>query len=61
MLAMTSFFFLLRFAEISYSKLASDTNLYLNPVRLIFVRNQANRMVLTALFFKPIRLSRLRL
>lgn len=53
MFSMTGFFFFLeswgqqsmimalQFAELSYSKLNSDRSLYLNPVRLIFVRDQA--------------------
>ena len=72
MFSMTTFFFLeswgqqslimaMQFAQLSYSKLDSDRSLYLNPVWLIFVRDQANRMVLTALLIKLMRLSRLRL
>lgn len=53
MFSMTGFFFFLKswgqqsmimvlqFAELSYSRLDSDRSRYLNPVQLIFVRDQA--------------------
>ena len=51
----------MQFAQLSFSKLDSDRSLYLNPVWLIFVRDQANWMVLTASLFKLMRLSTIRL